>query len=266
MKRILSVFLSLVILCLFAGCQSNEFSDDKSSDLKSDPVIEDELDVFEYEQVSGGLEITKYTGSNKKVVVPEMIDNKKVVSVGTVFSGNLSIEEVELPPSVKEADFENCEALKRLEAKGISSFSKVKLSGCESLEYLALPAITNLQNYSFKLPGSIRELILSGVTEIYVYRFPDELESLEVLDISSATLIIRDYHSWPSKLKEVRINNSISHYYISDDTNSVGGVRVGTDDWEGTLTEVNVNNNSMVWCELFDCEEIKVNGVTHKKS
>jgi len=265
MKRNLSVFLSLVILCLFAGCQSNEFSDDKSSDLKSDPVIEDELDVFEYEQVSGGLEITKYTGSNTKVVVPEMIDNKKVVSVGTAFSGNLSIEEVELPPSVKEADFKNCEALKRLEAKGISSFSQVKLYGCESLEYLALPAITNLPNYSFTLSGSIRELILSGVTEIHVYNFPDGLESLEVLDISSATLIIRGYYSWPNKLKEVKLHESITKYFISSDTGTVGGVLAAGIWKDSEVLDITKNSENFVWCELFDCEEIKVNGVIYKK-
>lgn len=266
MKKMAALFLSMILLMSFVGCEeSSKLGESKGDKGESNSEVATPEKDYEYEEISGGLKITKYTGSDTKIVVPEVIDDKMVVSVGTTFSGNLLLEEIELPPSVKTADFQNCTALKKLDAKGVSDVGQLILSGCESLEYLSLPAITHFPVYNWQLPSSIRELILSGVTEFYLYQFPDSLKSLEVLDVSSATFIRTDYYSWPSRLKEVKINTSISWYNISSDTNNVGGVFAAYDADEQGLIEITDSNKSTVWCELFMCEEIKVNGVTYRK-
>lgn len=57
--------------------------------------------MLEWSSIDGGIQITNYTGTEKIVHVPAVIEGKKFVSIGSAFSGNVYIEELWLPKSVK---------------------------------------------------------------------------------------------------------------------------------------------------------------------
>ncbi len=144
MKQILSLILALVMCLSLCACQVNISSGEK---------VENDPKDFEYEEVNGGLKITKYTGKSNVVVIPSVIDNKKVVDVdNAVFSGNVSLKEVTLPESISYISFElfeNCEALEKITYLGsITRINDVSSSA--------------LDNYLSSMP-SLRTLEVNGI-------------------------------------------------------------------------------------------------------
>src|SRR5690606_24200495 len=59
-------------------------------------------DDFEYKNVSGGVEITNYTGTNKNVIIPEKIGGKNVVSIGDGAFAEKGISSVKIPETVSK--------------------------------------------------------------------------------------------------------------------------------------------------------------------
>lgn len=270
-KNILALMLSAILcyLCVACSFQSKDDTNEPSTSLENTSVT-DITSLYEWEEVSGGLKLTKYLGNDKKIVVPSSIENKSVVSIGTTFSGNIVIEEIELPDSVRSGDLIGCKALKRVIARGIQCF--LNLKGCESLEYLELSGVEekkdfSISNISNPLPV-LHELKLPKLKELNVWEgFSYEyLPGLKKLDISGATVVSLSYYSWPSNLEEVKINENINYYQISFDTGKVG--MICTDehiDEHSDCKEITQDNINEVYCELFQCEKIVVNGVEYKK-
>ncbi len=150
MKKFLYRLLAIVfVLSLLTACSPN---------------VEE---IYEYENVKGGIEITKYKGNDKKIVVPEIINNQKVVSVGNAFSGNVVVESITLPESCSIGNF----------------------LGCDNLEYLECPGKSEYFNDpSIYCPTGIKKLIITGVDYINLSDVTDYTE-LEYLDISGAEKI-----------------------------------------------------------------------------
>ncbi|MBR7005314.1 MAG: leucine-rich repeat domain-containing protein [Candidatus Methanomethylophilaceae archaeon] len=84
---------------------------------------EDEVTGFEYEDYTtvgiDGVKITKYTGSDKDVVIPDFIDGKKVLAIGdNAFKNNKDITSVTFGKYVRTVGFKafaGCSALKSVE-------------------------------------------------------------------------------------------------------------------------------------------------------
>jgi len=156
MKRVIAVILTVMMFVgLVSGCSG---SNEKH---------------FEYEDVSGGIKITKYTGNSSEVVVPETIDGKLVVSVGETFSGNVNITSLELPEKCEEADLSNCINLAHLTAS-IQVVSTVGIGGLDSLKI-------NNTKYFYLDEG--------------MHSWMNYAKNLKKLDISSANIIelVSDY-------------------------------------------------------------------------
>ncbi len=149
MKRVIAIILTVMMFAgLVSGCSAGNEKH------------------FEYEDVSGGIKITKYTGNSSKVVVPETIDGKLVVSVGNTFSGNVNITSLELPEECIEANLTNCKKLIHLVASK-SVLDDLAYSVVEGLETLVFCS-----------------------DEFYVASsWIDHAENLKKLDISSAALV-----------------------------------------------------------------------------
>lgn len=121
---------------------------------------------FEYEQIDGGIILTKYTGKNKNIIVPAKIDGNAVLSLKGTFFGNstvenvrisegiisvdymtfwhcISLESVELPNSVEtvgHATFKNCIGLEKVRfGKNLVNIMPYAFSGCVSLKSVSMP-------------------------------------------------------------------------------------------------------------------------------
>lgn len=119
---------------------------------------------LEYEVNGSEITITKYTGSDSSVYIPDMIDGRKVVKIGKeAFSGNETIEHVRFPAYLEEiwdSAFKECSSLQEAvfpvsmtyigwsafqNCTGISDIvfgSAVKMSftfiGCDNVEDISL--------------------------------------------------------------------------------------------------------------------------------
>ena len=144
MKKYVSILLALIMMLSLCACGEKA------------PAKE-----YEWQEISGGIEITKYLGDSTKVVVPATLGGKLVVSVGTAFSGNVSLEELELPEMVTKADLTNCMGLKRLTAYG--DISPI-IQGCGTLRELNIP---NLERVCLEdIPESVEKLNMANVSTI----------------------------------------------------------------------------------------------------
>jgi len=125
-KVIYSILLTVVLMlqvALMSSCGEFETSAKK----------------FEYEEINGGIRITKYLGSDKKVIVPSIIENKKVIEItDTVFSGNVVLEKLTFPKAVEnisDKTLNECDSLKELTFLGGASLSLPSLESLETLNF-----------------------------------------------------------------------------------------------------------------------------------
>ena len=176
MKKFLAILLTLSMVFAFAACgdskndptdnpannSSNTNNDGENSSENNSANKEQDIydenyvtpaEDFEWKSVEGGIEITAYNGNNKRVVVPETINNKKVVSLSkypsSPFDGNILIEELVLP-------------------KAIINF---RILGCDNLRYLEMRAEelgdaynTDFVGGGWSIPETVEELVLPNVT------------------------------------------------------------------------------------------------------
>lgn len=160
-KKIVALFLSVLLLLSFVGCGGGSSANSPKD--------------FEYEEVSGGLKITKYVGKSNVVVIPSVIEDKKVVSMSSsAFSGNVKLKEITLPDTfttVSFGYFENCEALEKIVYTGsvsdvydvystiydtLSSFKSLEI---HSIEEAALYNLRRMIKYTGALENiKIREI------------------------------------------------------------------------------------------------------------
>ncbi|MDR2138128.1 MAG: leucine-rich repeat domain-containing protein, partial [Tannerella sp.] len=102
---------------------------------------------FEYENNAelDGIEITKYTGSKKKVLIPEIIADKPVKSIRyCAFENCTGLTSVMIPDSVTkigEAAFARCTTLSNVNISGrVTSINDFSFSSCKNLTDITIPS------------------------------------------------------------------------------------------------------------------------------
>ncbi len=93
-----------------------------------------------YGQISGGIEITGYTGSETAVEIPSTIDGYKVLSIGENALKGKDIKSVVIPQGIKEIDdkaFYNCTSLDT-----ITLPSSLEIMGDNAFSYTAISSVT----------------------------------------------------------------------------------------------------------------------------
>lgn len=93
---------------------------------------------FDFAEFEKHIKITKYYGDEKKVVIPDSINNKPVVTIGIrSFLNQSEIEEVVLPKTVKVIQteaFKGCKKLKKIVGDFNNiSYARSAFNGCDSL-------------------------------------------------------------------------------------------------------------------------------------
>ena len=101
--------------------------------------------MFEFEEVEGGVKITKYTGNENIVVIPEKIDGKAVVMLGEISFANSTVRAVKIPDSVsfiEKGAFANCSNLATLRVPFVGDGGENThfgyIFGADSYEYNAI--------------------------------------------------------------------------------------------------------------------------------
>ena len=128
---------------------------------------------FQYEVGSNGeVTITKYTGSETSIVVPEEIDGKKVTSIASRAFYKCSISNIKLPEgliNIGELAFYDCSSLTEITIpEGVTSIEKGAFKYCEKLAEITLPeGLTSIGEMAFSECSSLTEITLpEGLTSI----------------------------------------------------------------------------------------------------
>ena len=121
--------------------------------------------LLEYEEVDGGVKITKYIGEESAVAIPDKIDGKDVVCIGKeAFAANRWLTAIVLPDSIKTIEslafygcrslcyidlgggkktvedyaFANCPSIYGIDLSSCESIGVGSLFGCNSLNFIKL--------------------------------------------------------------------------------------------------------------------------------
>jgi hypothetical protein len=163
---------------------------------------------YEYNDITGGVIITKYLGTDQEIVVPDTLDGKTVLEIGEeAFYANTSLTEISFPESVvsigdsaflacsnlikldlpntmtKIGDhaFRNCVRLTNLTFPNyVASIGSFAFADCRSLNNVTIPvSITSIPYYAF-----------SGCTKLTSITIPDTVISIEASAFSGCTKLI----------------------------------------------------------------------------
>lgn len=248
MKRWLAMVLAVVMVLTMASCTK---APEEPEQTEVALMREDHL---EWKEVEGGVELTAYTGKYAHLEVPEKVDGKFVVSLGTALVGNDRVKSVILPVTFERMDcawFEGCDQL-----LFISGYNVLELEG-----ELALPLLETLQ-----LP-SLEQIQSSDVAEC---------PSLRVMQIPRAR-VLRAYSEdgtlcgWPKSLAWVELPMPMyARILPPEGADEVDGAvwslvyepRVGIDEEhspEDAFRRI-PSTAGQIYCTFFGVEAITVNG------
>ncbi|MBP5177522.1 MAG: leucine-rich repeat domain-containing protein [Clostridia bacterium] len=159
-----------------ASDQTASASNDQSASDSADTGLADgEYENEEYKYVVSGENcyIKQYIGSNTRVIVPAMIEDKKVTKIGeSAFYLRTDIESVSLPDSVTEIGsdaFHNCIDLETVNlGSGLTSIGGFAFFVCQKLQSITIPdSVTSIGEQAFYGCIALETVILgSGVKTI----------------------------------------------------------------------------------------------------
>ena len=226
-KAIITVMTLLLCLSLLSACGegggSNTAATEPSGDgstkaVTTEAPAETLADQFEFEAGDKGLIVTGYHGSGKTIVIPSVVDNKKVVELNAeVFAGNIMLEEIVLSKYMTVldlADFAGCDNLTAITYPGDITSGKSS-KGPDNLTTLCLPGTKeiDLNDVIAELcedNPNLKNLDLSGVESFESKLYPYNAGSLEGVSLTlSETMVAQlstrketcyGYHKWDAKI------------------------------------------------------------------
>lgn len=150
---------------------------------------------FQYQVLDDNtVEITRYTGSDNTLAIPEKIEDKQVTSIGA-------------------GAFQSCKTLKEITfPQGITAIGKGAFTDCENLENITLPQnLASIGNAAFMHCRSLKSVAVpEGVTAIndYTFSYCDNLESVSLPD--SVTTIREAAFGQCPRLKDITIPKGVT--------------------------------------------------------
>lgn len=166
MKRFCAYFLTFVLLFSFCSCSD------------ANPVSD-----FEYHVDGDYTVIDKYIGDSLTVVIPEEIDDKPVISIGSEAFKSSAITSVTIPDSVEIINFEafaECDALTDVKfGNSVTYLGARSFYSCDALEMLELPRnLVYIDEAAVAKCKTLKELTVPKTLEIYYHAAFAENESL----------------------------------------------------------------------------------------
>ena len=127
---------------------------------------------FQYSDLTEStIEITQYTGKDKDVFIPEVIDGKKVTRIGdSAFKDCSEVVSVRLPSSVTSIGFDafqNCTSLTEINlSDSIREIEGWAFENCTSLKNITLPkSVSSIGSYTFYGCSALTNIILGDWVE-----------------------------------------------------------------------------------------------------
>ena len=169
---------------------------------------------YRYLQRLGGMEITKYIGTDTVVTIPAEIEGKQVVSVGGFSKTNVT--SVTIPDGVKEIGIEAfswCKELTTVEVPdSVTRICNCAFLQCKKLQSVRIPdGVTTIETAAFSNCEKLTSInIPDGVTEIKQNAFSGcyALNSIEIPD--SVTSIGLNAFASCFGLKSITIPGSVT--------------------------------------------------------
>ena len=152
-------------------------------------VSENIYNDFQYSENSTQVEITKYLGSDKNVIIPKYINNKKVTSIAYgCFMENNDIEAVQLPKYmeiVNSKAFYHCVNLQKVYLN--DHLKKIKnevFFSCTSLNNISMPnSLESIGESAFEGCENITKIYIPKSVVIIEPKAFDKCSKLEVIDV-----------------------------------------------------------------------------------
>ena len=179
MKKSISLLLILCLLLPLVACTSNTESRDKTSENDGGnvqnvaPMIaESPAEDFNFEMRDGEIIITGYKGSDRKIRIPETINDRPVTRI-------------------EEAAFENYDMTHMFIPDTVTIISEEAFMGCDQLEYIELPNdLEMIYDQAFcgchglkeiKVPDNVKRIGMSAFancSSLQSVTLPEKLEYL----------------------------------------------------------------------------------------
>ena len=163
MKKLLCALLACMLCASVSigfsgcGCSNNSSQEPGYRVTPTEPdITNDEFGFFILNK--NEVMITKYTGSDKDVKIPESYENYKVTVLGRSLFNGKDVTSVEIPDTVKEIQdyaFSSNRSLKSVKLpKNLETIGTNAFFNCSSLESIELPAsLKEIGVYAFSAAG-----------------------------------------------------------------------------------------------------------------
>lgn len=209
MKRLFSMSICLLVMCLILCCCSDEQNltmDSKNTNFATSEAYKG----FEYSVVNESITIIKYSKDETNVMVPEKIEDKIVKSIGAeAFYNNKNTVSISLPDTIHKIEnnaFYRCYSLKEFYIpKSIESIGETPFFRCSSLEKI----IVNEDNLYFESLDGV--LYNKGKTKIIEYPEGKKDEIFEIPNsVTTIDGVVFGYHC--KHLKKIIIPSSVVNF------------------------------------------------------
>ena len=205
-------------------------------------VAEDECETFtsgDYEYAlldDGTVEITNYSGYAKKLTIPNMLNGKKVTSIGDdaffICTFLLSVTIPNSVTSIGDSAFSSCTSLTSVTIPdSVTSIGNIAFSFCTSLTSITIPdSVTSIGDWAFSSCTSLTSITIpDSVTFIGDSAF-DFCESLTSVSIPDSVTFIGDnaFSGCPNLTLTVPRNSYAAEYAK---TNNIPYTYPDANDW-----------------------------------
>lgn len=134
--------------------------------------------LWTYTSIEGGIEILRYNGNDIHILVPTVIDEKKVLSLDSTFDGFYELKSVIIPEGVTSAvgAFYGCEGLESVILPKSLVDITYAFNCCYSLKNIEIPL--SVRNFSWAFEG----------TKLESFVFPQGTEDISYVFLASEYL------------------------------------------------------------------------------
>lgn len=172
------------------------------------------VEEFQYEENDGQISITKFIGKSQDIVIPQIINDKKVVYIAdTAFMDCKEIKSIVIQDGVKKIGFRTfrgCSSLATISVPdSVEEIGAEAFEDCNSIVNISIPQnVTMIQNFSFAGCTSLNNIIIpNDVVYIGDYAFKDCIGLQSIYVPSGVSNIGKEVFYGCSQLSDVKIIN-----------------------------------------------------------